>query len=344
MAAEDAGRRAGRVEQDRVDRRRRRPVHDVGGDDLRPSRPVRARFSRKSRQTTFRDVDRGHVPAGGGELHGLAARRGAEVEHGPALARARAAAPASRRKCPAPTICPRHSRPGRRRRCRARGGDGRACRLTPSRSAGGSPSSDRSAAAPRSAARRPRRPPRPRPRASAPPPASGRVGTSGSVHFSRITVLNTPWTSLRGPPSTSGRTVEMAAWCGVPSASAWTSAMRSAKRALASSGRRFLVARSISASRSGRRRSASAAMAWAKARSSARVEVARGARRAPIRAAGPCAAPRRAGAARRGATPCPADRVSRSVRSSCLSRLAAEMRAATTHANSETPWPSARRM
>ena len=86
----------------------------------------------------------------------------------------------------------------------------------------------------------------------------------------RITAPNTPWTSLRGPPSTSGSTVEIAAWCGVPSASAWTSAMRSAKRALASSGRRFRVARSISASRSGRRRSASAAMAWAKARSSAR--------------------------------------------------------------------------
>ena len=45
----------------------------------------------KSRQTTLRDVDRGHLPAGGGELHGLAARRGAQVEHGAPLARARAA-------------------------------------------------------------------------------------------------------------------------------------------------------------------------------------------------------------------------------------------------------------
>jgi hypothetical protein len=69
----------------------------------------------------------------------------------------------------------------------------------------------------------------------------------------------------------------MAAWGGVPIASAWTRAMRSAKRALESSGRRFFVALSIRASRSASRRSASAAMAWAKARSSAALEVARGA-------------------------------------------------------------------
>ena len=78
---------------------------------------------------------------------------------------------------------------------------------------------------------------------------AGSVGTSGSAIAARISVPNTPWTSLRGPPSTSGSTVEMAAWCGVPSASAWTSAMRSAKRALASSGRRLRGGASRSARR-----------------------------------------------------------------------------------------------
>ena len=37
----------------------------------------------KSRQTTFGDVDRGHVPTGGGELHRLAAGCGASVDRGP---------------------------------------------------------------------------------------------------------------------------------------------------------------------------------------------------------------------------------------------------------------------
>ena len=61
------------------------------------------------------------------------------------------------------------------------------------------------------------------------------------------------------------------------------------------------VALSISASRSGRRRSVSAAMAWARPRSSAGRGRAPRCRARP-RAAGPCAAPRRAGAARRGAS------------------------------------------
>ena len=98
----------------------------------------------------------------------------------------------------------------------------------------------------------------------------GSAGISGSAAPPRIRVPNTPWTSRRGPPSTSGRVVLIAAWGGVPSASACTSATRSANRALASSGSGLRVALSISASRSGRRRSASAAMAWAKARSSGR--------------------------------------------------------------------------
>ena len=61
-----------------------------------------------------------------------------------------------------------------------------------------------------------------------------------SVTPRRLSVPNTPWTSLRGPPSTSGSTVAIAAWLGVPSASIWASAIRSAKRALASSRQRAL--------------------------------------------------------------------------------------------------------
>src|SRR5204863_5777213 len=63
MAAEDAGRRAGRVEQDRVDLRGRRPGHHISRDD--PRRKTGAgQILGMSRQTTLRDVDRGHVPAG----------------------------------------------------------------------------------------------------------------------------------------------------------------------------------------------------------------------------------------------------------------------------------------
>ena len=62
------------------------PFHDVGGDDLGREAGAREILG-KSRETTFRSVDRGHLPAGGGELHRLAARRGAEIERRPALAR-----------------------------------------------------------------------------------------------------------------------------------------------------------------------------------------------------------------------------------------------------------------
>ena len=107
-------------------------------------------------------------------------------------------------------------------------------------------------------------------RASARATAAGRVGGSGSVAPSRITVPNTPWTSLRGPPSTSGSTVEIAACGGVPMRQRLDQrdAQREARLGVVGQAASS-VARSISASRSGRRRSASAAMAWAKARSSA---------------------------------------------------------------------------
>ena len=119
MAAEDAGRRAGRVEQDRVDRRRRRPGQHVGRDDLggEPgAREIVAQVARAGFRETSTAVD---PPAGGGELHRLAARRGAKIERGPARARRRAAAPG----CEAATSCTHHaafadSRAGRRRRCR----------------------------------------------------------------------------------------------------------------------------------------------------------------------------------------------------------------------------------
>ena len=80
MAADRAGRGAGRIEQQARDRRRRAPVarigdHDLGGE-LEP-REVRA----QPLGAPGRDLERDHPGAGGGELRGLAAGRGAEVEH-----------------------------------------------------------------------------------------------------------------------------------------------------------------------------------------------------------------------------------------------------------------------
>ena len=98
----------------------------------------------------------------------------------------------------------------------------------------------------------------------------GKAGISGSFACLRISVPNTPCTSRRGPPTTSGNAVLIAACCGVPSTSACTRAIRKTLRALASSGSGRCVALSISASRSGRRRSVSEMMASTKARSSPR--------------------------------------------------------------------------
>ena len=67
----------------------------------------------QSCETTFRRIDCRHAVAGGGELHGLAARRRAQVEH-VACGGAGSAAPGARRRGPAPTSGPRQSRQARR--------------------------------------------------------------------------------------------------------------------------------------------------------------------------------------------------------------------------------------
>ncbi len=109
MAADRAGRRAGRVEQHGVERpglpfARRRP---------RRSRP-RGRgardFAAAARAARRRAVDGGDLRAGGGKLRGLAAGRGAEIGDASCRARRRAAAPAAPRRRPAPTTRPRRSR------------------------------------------------------------------------------------------------------------------------------------------------------------------------------------------------------------------------------------------
>jgi hypothetical protein len=87
VAAEDAGRRAGRVEQDRVSRRARRPEHQVGGGDL-GDKPGAGEIFDKSSETTLRDVDRDRLEARRGELHRLAAGRRAEIEGETSRARA----------------------------------------------------------------------------------------------------------------------------------------------------------------------------------------------------------------------------------------------------------------
>src|SRR3546814_8044662 len=56
------------------------------------------------------------------------------------------------------------------------------------------------------------------------------VGVSGSDALLRMTVPNTPCTSLRGPPSTRGSAVDMAACGGVFRISACASAMRRTAR------------------------------------------------------------------------------------------------------------------
>ena len=56
----------------------------------------------------------------------------------------------------------------------------------------------------------------------------------------RSSVPSTPWTSRRGPPSTSGRAVATKAWSGVPRPIFWASARRSTIRALRIVGERPL--------------------------------------------------------------------------------------------------------
>ena len=114
---------------------RRLPFHHVGDDDLGGEAGA-GEIVGKSRETTFRDVERGDLPAGGGELHGLAARarRRGRAPCGPRPDRA--GGREARRRCPAPTSGPRHSPAGRRRRCRAGARRWPGIRLTPSRSGG----------------------------------------------------------------------------------------------------------------------------------------------------------------------------------------------------------------
>ena len=94
--------------------------------------------------------------------------------------------------------------------------------------------------------------------------AAGRCGTSSAGRPRRSSVPNTPWTSRRGPPSTSGSAVEMSGMVGRAERRSSGPARGAARSApWQSSGRRCRVALSINASRSGRRRSVSPAMARA---------------------------------------------------------------------------------
>ena len=158
--------------------------HDVGGDDLAPRARCAARFS-ESRARRLSDTSTArHLEAGRGELHRLAARRGAQIERASGPRRRRAGGPGSRRRCPAPTSRLRHSRsrpatavPAGRRRWPG-------SRLTPSMPAGGSSPRrrrGRAAAARRAAGGGLDRPPRPRPRASAPRPRPAGSAARASV-------------------------------------------------------------------------------------------------------------------------------------------------------------------
>ena len=79
MAADRAGRAAGGVEQHRVGRRLRPPRAGVGADQ--PGAELEAvQVLFQAFQARRRELDRGHLGAGRGELGGLAARRGAEID------------------------------------------------------------------------------------------------------------------------------------------------------------------------------------------------------------------------------------------------------------------------
>ena len=311
MAAIDAGRRAGRVEQDRVGGFGGLPAHHVGLDERRRQ----ARCGRDCRESRARRIAargrRGDLPAGGGELQRLAAGRGAQVERGAPSPARRAGARGARRRCPAPTRRPRHSRAASVDIRRRRGGDGPASgwsrRAAPPMSAVSAGS-----ASVRSSGGRPARPARAASTASSPQapaqrsprPASADAADRAASRRARISVPNTPWTSRRGPPSTRrqhGARSRHAAACRARAPAPARCAARSApwrRRAAA-----CCVAESISASRSGRWRSVSDAIARARPRSSGRLSTP-ASPTAPPRAAGRGAAPHRAGAAPRGARAC----------------------------------------
>src|SRR3546814_18133672 len=84
MAAEDAGRRAGRVQQDRVCERVGLPatdvsLHDVGGEAGAHEIVAQARKAPGAR------IEGDHIPAPRGELPRVASRRGSVVENAAAL-------------------------------------------------------------------------------------------------------------------------------------------------------------------------------------------------------------------------------------------------------------------
>ena len=106
MAADGAGRRAGRIEQHRVERAGA-PLRDVGGDGVRREPQAcefcRSRSSRPGERSTA--ITRAPAAASCAVLPPGAAQRSATVGR----RRRRAAAPAAPRRRPAPTRRPRHS-------------------------------------------------------------------------------------------------------------------------------------------------------------------------------------------------------------------------------------------
>ncbi len=192
MAAEDAGRRARRVEQDRLDRRGRRPVEQIGRDEI-GGQPGPRQIGGQHFESSRREVERGDLPAGGGKLHRLAAGRGAKVEHPAALAAAKQPGRDRRGQILHPPKALGIARQASRHRNRAARGHDPGSRLTPFRrsaqisvSAGsfeGQVERRRRAAAPvppPPPRRRPRRPanaPRPVRAGVAPPAAARRAAT-----------------------------------------------------------------------------------------------------------------------------------------------------------------------
>ena len=108
MPADRAGRRAGRIDQDGVERPAL-PRRGIGPDDLGVELQPREILPQPL-EPRRRAVDGGDLRAGERQLRGLAAGRGAEIGDGLAARRRRAAAPAGPRRRPAPTMRPRRSR------------------------------------------------------------------------------------------------------------------------------------------------------------------------------------------------------------------------------------------
>ncbi len=80
MAANGAGRRARRIEQDVLRRLLRSPLDRVG--DMRLAIETKTReIGIEALDAPRRAIERDDMRAGGGELRGLAARRRAEIEH-----------------------------------------------------------------------------------------------------------------------------------------------------------------------------------------------------------------------------------------------------------------------